>query len=299
MSKGEFSWRRVAKGINLTGFGVFLLLTTLDVLPWSYWAELLSYWPVLLIVAGVYLVFDRSRAPWLALLSPVVFLGTMTLVALDLPRPILGPGSRIEAVRPEGASEWRLEGELAMVDLDLRAQPIAADRLLEGEVAGTGRRPVVLVSGSDEQPRVRLRNWSMKGFWPGRRPAGRVEAGLAADLPLTVDLDLAMVDGVIDLSAAEVSRIRTDGAFQDLTLRLGAPASDVRVTLRGAFNRIALEVPAGVPVSVDAEGFMNPVSGRDRPPTAGPGYDVRLEGAFNWIAVRPDVLERTGAEAPE
>ena len=56
------AWWRVAQGLQLAGFGVFLLLTTQGLLRWSFWAEAASFWPVLLVGAGLRLVFERSRA---------------------------------------------------------------------------------------------------------------------------------------------------------------------------------------------------------------------------------------------
>ena len=289
MNRAEVSWKRIAKGVNLTGFGVFLLLTTLGFLPWSFWGMLLAYWPVLLITAGIYLVFDRSRTPWLVLLSPVVFLGTMTFVAMSSPAPNLGGGHRVEAARPEGAASWRLEGDLAMVEIDLIGRDLGPDLMLEGEAAGSPTRPSVSVRGADESPRVRLRNGSFHWAWPGRGPWGRLEAGIARDLPLTLDVDLAFVKGRIDLGEIVLTRATIDGAFDDLTLRLGRPESDVRLSLQGAFNRITIEVPADVPVAVDTDGFMNSVHGRDRDSSrTGPGYELRLDGAFNWVEVGAD-----------
>jgi cell wall-active antibiotic response 4TMS protein YvqF len=289
MNRGQSSWKRIAKGVNLTGFGVFLLLTTLGVLPWAFWGTLIAYWPILLITAGIYLVFDRSRTPWLVLLSPVVMLGTMTFVALRSPAAAFGSGYRVEAARPAEAASWQLEGDLAMAEVDLVGRDLAPGMLLEGEAAGSPTRPTVYVRGSDESPRVRLRNGSFHWAWPGRGPWGRVEAGIAPDLPLTLDLDLAFVEGKIDVGAIALTRATLDGAFDDLTLRLGRPESDVRLSLQGAFNRITIEVPADVPVSVDTDGFMNSVHGRDTDASRrGPGYELRLDGAFNWIDVRAE-----------
>jgi hypothetical protein len=176
-----------------------------------------------------------------------------------------------------------------MVEVDLVGRDLAPGLLLEGESAGSPTRPTAYIRGSDESPRVRLRNGSFRWAWPGRGPWGRLEAGIAPDLPLTLDLDLAFVEGRIDVGAIELTRATLDGAFDDLTLRLGRPANDVRLSLQGAFNRITIEVPADVPVSVDAEGFLNSVHGRDPDSSRrGPGYELSLDGAFNWIDVRAE-----------
>ena len=78
-----------------------------------------------------------------------------------------------------------------------------------------------------------------------------------------------------------------DGAFNDLTLRLGAPRSDTRVDLDGAFNHLELVVPENTPVRVSSDGFINLVDRRANARTLnGPAYRLRPEGAFNRVVIR-------------
>jgi predicted membrane protein len=70
--------------------GVVLLLQTIDVLTWRLWAELLRYWPVLLIVAGVSVLLGR-RAPLVgAAVITLLVAGTVTLAAFTV-TPRQGP----------------------------------------------------------------------------------------------------------------------------------------------------------------------------------------------------------------
>ena len=41
--------------------GIILLLNTLGVLQWSFWSDLSRYWPVLVIAAGVSLLWRNWR----------------------------------------------------------------------------------------------------------------------------------------------------------------------------------------------------------------------------------------------
>ena len=290
MTEPGYNWRRASRGLLLAGFGTFLLLTTLDVLSWSFWLEVITLWPVLLIALGIRLIFQRSQYPWAVLLSPLLILGAMAYVASAEPRPYSGPEGRIEAARPLEATRWRLEGDLALADLDLHAGAVTPGLLLEGEVTGERGRPSVTVLGSDDSPRVRMRNLRVRRIMPFRgRWGGELRARLAADLPVTLDLDAAFVEGVIDLGAAVVARADVEGAFLDLSLRLPAPAEEVTVRLEGAFNRLELEVPAGTPVEVRTDGFMNHVGRRRSQPGGGaPGYRLLVAGAGNWVNVQSD-----------
>ena len=120
---------------------------------------------------------------------------------------------------------------------------------------------------------------------PGRSHG--CDLGLSEEIPLELDLDLALADGRIDLSSARVSRVSLDGAFNDLTLRLGATESEVRVTLNGAFNQLRLEVPAATRVRVSTDGILNFVDdGPGARSRAGPGYRLLVDGAFNRLLIR-------------
>ena len=286
MSRQRYAWRRMSRGLLLSGVGVFLLLTSLDVLPWSFWGALVPYWPVLLVMLGVRLIFERSRFPAAILLSPLLLLGLMTTVAFTWTVGPVGQAQPLRALRPPEATRWRLEGDLALARLDLRARALPKELLLRGTATGERGRPRISVTG-DVAPRVRMRNVRTLTIPPlhGSWWRGGVEADLATELPLSADLDLVLVEGILDLERATVTRADLEGAFLDLTLRLGAPEEDVRITLDGAFNRINLIVPATTPVRVSTEGFMNFTSGR-KGRRSGPGYRVRVEGAGNWVAIR-------------
>ena len=84
-------WGKAAEGIQLAGFAVFLLLNTTGALPWSFWLDAIALWPVLVMSAGVKIAFEKSRAPWLLLLRPVLVLGALAWLASGN-RPRRPPG---------------------------------------------------------------------------------------------------------------------------------------------------------------------------------------------------------------
>ena len=74
---------------------------------------------------------------------------------------------------------------------------------------------------------------------------------------MALRLATAFAEGEVNLEAVEVTRLDLDGAFNDLTLRLGAPRTDTPVDLEGAFNQLELVVPENTPVRVSTDGFIN------------------------------------------
>ena len=289
MSGSRIAWRRVSRGLSFIGFGVFLFLSTQGLVHRGFWLDALAYWPVLLIALGLRVMFDRSKAPWGVLLSPLVIMATLSFVAWRGPEPPPADWQTVEAVRDPHVETWSLDARMALADLDLRAGSVAPGMLLQGRMAPSNRGSVRLV-GRGDSARVSLRDdhWgSGPRFLPGTRH--RWDVDVADDRPMTLHLDTAFVEGELDLATIEVTRVDLDGAFNDLTLRLGAPHTDTRVDLEGAFDRLELVVPENTPVRVSTDGFVNLVDHRSSARTpSGPAYRLRSEGAFNRVVIRSE-----------
>ena len=290
MTESRISWRRVSRGLSFIGFGVFLFLSTQGLLHRGFWLDALSFWPVLLIALGLRVMFVRSRAPWAVLLSPVIIMATLGFVAWRGAEPPSSDWQRVQAFGNPQVETWRLDARLALADLDVRAGQVAPGMLLQGRTSPSDLGSV-RVSDRGDPARVYLRGrrWQTGGvhFLPGRRNVWEVD--VADDRPMTLRLNTAFVEGELALETIEVTRVDLDGAFNDLTLILGAPRTDTRVSLEGAFNRLDLVVPEGTPVRVSTDGFLNLVDRRfiTRTPT-GPAYLLRSEGAFNRVVIRSE-----------
>ena len=68
-------------GIFLVFIGVVLLLQSLDVLPWALWDTLWRFWPVLLIISGLSMLFGRYNV-WLVSLLLLALLFTCLGLAI-------------------------------------------------------------------------------------------------------------------------------------------------------------------------------------------------------------------------
>jgi hypothetical protein len=126
-------------GIVLVLLGVVLLLQTLNVLPWRLWAEVLRYWPVILIAIGTHMLLSR-RVPYLgAVLVALLLGGTVALAAVNVGSPDDGSvaGDRVEvtsffgsANRSVTSQEFRggeVVSAFGSVELDLRQGQLAED----------------------------------------------------------------------------------------------------------------------------------------------------------------------------
>ena len=155
MSGSRIAWRRVSRGLSFIGFGVFLFLSTQGLVHRGFWLDALAYWPVLLIALGLRVTFDRSKAPWAVLFSPLIIMATLSFVAWRGPEPPPADWQTVEAVRDPQVETWSLDASMALADLDFRAGAVAPWMLLQGRTSPSNRGSVRLV-GRGDSARVTL-----------------------------------------------------------------------------------------------------------------------------------------------
>jgi hypothetical protein len=293
-------WRRATDGIQLAGFAVFLLLNTTGVLPWSIWLDAIALWPVLLMSAGLRMAVDRSRAPWLQLLSPVLVLGALSWLAFSAHRPILSARdwTAVSLPRADGVDRMRLEGQLLGTRFAAVAAPLGPGALVEGRMAsrrGTARIAAP-VDGTTAELRVEGPRRGGPWLWaPGA--SDQWDLRLDGSLPLTVKLGGAMSRVDLDLSAGRLERGAVEGVFIGTDLRLPRPERDTEVKIAGVFNAVTISVPEGTPVRVHGPGLPFNIIDRGAH-GSGPGYDVNLGGIFSAATVETRPGEPALAASP-
>jgi hypothetical protein len=293
-------WRRAADGIGLAGMSVFLLLTTMGVLPWSFWIEAIQLWPLLIMSAGIKLAFERTRVPWLVLAGPAIVLAGLTWVATgarpDLPR---GPWkSEGPLLLPEGTARTKLDFELFGARLSVEARQLEHGALADARSIERWSDTRLEVDRQEDTARLRLdtsRHGSVT-ILPGRKQLW--DLGVPSELPLSLNIHGAMARSQLDLSRGRFEGGRIDGAFLATQLALPAVAEPVKLVQKGAFNVLRLSVPEGTPVNVRGAGFpLNMVRRRVPGAPGRAGYEVVLDGAFSVVEIdsrRPTLP----AEAP-
>ena len=56
ISSGNLIW-----GLFLIFSGIILLFNTLDIIPWNIWSDIIKFWPILLILAGLNIILGESK----------------------------------------------------------------------------------------------------------------------------------------------------------------------------------------------------------------------------------------------
>ncbi len=296
-------WGRVADGVGLAGLGVFLLLATMRGLPDGFWMDAVSFWPVLLVSAGLRIVFEKTSLAAGMVLGPLLVLATLFWLAWgDRPAaPPPGEWHALSAEQPEGAEHVRIHGKLSGVRLDVASRALRPGLLAEGQAASRESTPRLAIDEGDDRATVRLKG-RRGGFMMVGTRREVWELGVSDALPLEVDVDGAFVRADIDLRRGWVRYAEVSGAFNSAIVRLPPPSQPVKIRFKGAFSTFDVKVPEGTPVRYHGPGF--PIVWGDRGLAQDgigedtPGYEVILEGAFSVVNIEEGPAPEGGWPAP-
>jgi hypothetical protein len=302
-SRPRTDWGRVADGVGLAGLGLFFLVATMRGLPDGFWMEAVSFWPVLLVSAGIRIVFEKTPFAAGMVLGPVVVVGTLFWLAWGTPPEPLPPGDwhELAAATPEGSERARVKAELAGVHLGIEARSLDAGLLADGRAASRESTPRLDVDDGEDEARLRLEGRDSGFMMIGRRREVW-DLGLTDALPLEFDLSGVFIRGDLDLRRGWVSGARIQGAFDSWRFRLPPPSQPVEIRFQGAFSTFTVEIPEGTPVRYDGPGFpvvwLDEGPARDDLAEDAPAYHVILEGAFAVVNIQEASPPEGGWPAP-
>ena len=252
-------------GLLLVGFGTLLLLTVSGVAGLGIWFELVSYWPVLLILVGIKMIL-APRAPLVGM-ALVSLMMVATIVAAWVP---LNVERRDEA--PRIAYSTPLENtetlELGMGfisgSVTLRSD-ISDDRLFAADFNG---RPADVIR--DHYGRFSKIYLSTDGFSIDHSDDGGMDGytltGLAdwdlmvsPDVALDLDIRAGAADIDLDLTHLNVRRVFVGAGASQVRIRL-PDTGRTHVEIEAGAADIEITVPQGVAARIDNDSFLKSTS---------------------------------------
>jgi hypothetical protein len=263
--------------VVLIGAGAIWLLANLEIIPVRNLWLLIRLWPVLLILAGLDVLFARRLAVLGALLGLLVLAGVVYVLwqGDDLgvqPEP---------QVKTETVSVGIGEIQTAEFNLDLSVQeafihPLTdSDLLILGEIGHFG--DLVFNTSGVEDAVINLRQTGSLTWYNWFLPEVQTEdltwdIGLSTEVPFELDVDASTGKSELDLSGVQLDDFEFDASTGASTIVLPAstegyetrleastgsmrvilPAeSNLTVILDGSTGRVTFEVPEGAAIQIE------------------------------------------------
>ena len=261
--------------VILLGAGVIWLLVNLGILPATNLWILLRLWPVLIILAGLDVLFAR-RLSLLGALLALLLLGGVIFILLN------GGQLNLEGTpepQVESLSAPLADAESAHFDLDLSTQKTTiyaledSDNLVEAEIGHYGQLDFRVTVEQEKWITLQQEGFiSLPSIFLPKDGDLIWDIGLNPKVPFDLKVDASTGETQMDLSDVSLSKLRYDASTGASKIHLpetidryevfigGSTGAidlvlpeDGNITLRidGSTGRITLEIPEGAEVRIE------------------------------------------------
>lgn len=292
--------RDLTNGTFLIVIGALLLANSLGYMPRIPWGALLMWWPALVVIAGLQLLFPRGI---LSLLAPLVLI-LILILALQGTHP--GSMGRLESVSinlGDRAHDQLVIGDIPIAQIDVTAKPAATTYALSGRVRGVALTTIDK-PGTDTRE-IHLRPKSRRSFSDGISTIffPPIDLALNPDSLWGFNLNVPVVRGTIDLSNLHWEQALIDSGVAIYTITATpSPETNQLLRITNGLGRVVLRLPnqANVRIETDQPAFLNNLERRGfhrsnsvyYAPNFDPDQpflDIRLDGGITLVQLE-DVL---------
>lgn len=260
----------ISRGLLLITIGVIFFLLNYDILSWGFWFHVADLWPLILILAGIGLLFSR-RIPLSAVL--LVFLLSMvgySLVVGDKPLP----GQKINNFFYTGKTETKLinvplppEVKKAHVKLNLGGAKVLvtaldSNQLLmsgtyqglkQGNVGGPGQSGLSTTQLGDTL-NVTLLSTSLGRNSDNNNQKNDLELNLSRKVHYDLDMSAGAISGSMDLSRLLVDNLKISTGASDFRLGFGDTGIATHGKIDSGASKLTLVIPENVGVTIRLNG---------------------------------------------
>lgn len=236
----------------LIAAGVVLLLNNFGVLPWGVWGTLWRFWPVLLVLIGLNIIWGRSH-PWASGAASLVII----LIVLGI---AIGVTGRPQAGTVSGSFSEPLGGlERATVEIEFGAGDLVVDslipssaNLMEGEIRHTGRDGSISKDFDRQGNSGTFKLSSAERRWRFWERDVKEDWGiyLSQQIPLELTLKTGASTCRLDLTDLKVTRLQADVGASSMSLQLPAAAGTTDVVIKAGAAGLDIRVPNGVAAKI-------------------------------------------------
>lgn len=243
--------------ILLIAVGVVWLLGNLNIFPRFNFGLLFNLWPLLLVIAGIQIIFGR-RAPLLRALLNLAIVGFALAYVYLAPSFGLVPNTEVQQAsfsEPVGSAEEatvRINSSVGSTRIEALRDSrnlIEADVAYVGDihfdVTGTNSKTIVLEADNDA---------FNSSFWDGIDSNDlRWEIGLTPSIPLVLDFSGGVGDIELDLTGLTLDEVLVEGGVGEVNITLPAQEGRYQVRIRGGVGEFLIGIGDGASIEMDIE----------------------------------------------
>lgn len=310
--------KRITTGISLLFIGVILLLSHFDIISFN-WLEIISYWPLFIILAGVQMLSpkDKQLGQIISIGTTVAILGFLTYVGLSAPKQsLLDRFLNSENIAiyhdDEKNDSTKYTSQNLVVPFDQKIQKASLNIDLGATtLRNTAHTSTHLFSAyntskdfmlglktkslSEDEIEINIKGKESK---IKKTSNNKTILSLNPNVIWKLNFDIGAIDAKLDLSNYKVERVDIDAGATSLNLKLGQPLATTKVKMDTGASSIEIFIPKGAACriisdnalsSTDYEGDFVKVNGQLKSAdyeSAAKKFDFDIDGGIASIKIR-------------
>ncbi|AET66759.1 hypothetical protein Desor_1085 [Desulfosporosinus orientis DSM 765] len=265
----------VSRGLLLITIGIIFFLLNYGYLSWGFWAHVIDLWPLILILAGIGLLFNR-RIPFSAIL--LIFILSMvgySLVVGDnsMPDQMLNKlqsnvseSGTFDVSLPPDVKKAKVELELGGTQVQVKTLNTESNpgkvQLMTGTYRGesgssasdTHKSPVEVMHSGDTIT-AKLSSASTAGNGP--RSIKELSLNLSPEVRYDLNVEAGAINGKIDLSQLLVEQFKISTGASDFELEFGDTGLTTEGKIDSGASKVVLVVPENVGLKIRFSGVAS------------------------------------------
>lgn len=260
-TKTGVNYRNFFWGFVLILLGVMYLLKKFDVI-WFNWRDIISLWPLLLVLWGI------SLLPMKALYKLIVsLLAILAMVLLIWANPgrwhsgwiWIGDFHKRDNVEVRKSETLADSAAFASLELDAAAGSYVVggitDQLVDFRHVGDSGTYYMSTTLEDSKYHVRIGPESKRNQFNIYR-SHEVEIQLSPGPVWDIDIDAGAAEISLDLSMHKVRDLQVNGGATSIDIKLGSLSDQLNVDIETGVSAVVIRVPEEVACEVNTDSFL-------------------------------------------
>jgi len=262
----------ISRGLLLITIGVVFFLLNYGFISWGLWAHVIDLWPLILILAGIGLLFNRRIPLSTVLLIFLLSIVGYSLVVGDKPAPErmfntfhnnLGGTETIDILLPSEVNKAKVDLELGGAQVQVKAlypeNNVSEARLMTGNykweswgfALGPNGAPLNIRQSGDTIT-AKLSSASTAG--KGARNMRDISLNLSPKVRYDLELEAGAIYGNIDLSQLLVDKLKISTGASDFKLQFGDSGIATEAKIDSGASKLTLVVPENIGLKIRLNG---------------------------------------------
>lgn len=270
--------------------GIVLLLNNFGFLPLGLGGTLVRFWPVLIILIGVNIIWGRSH-PWLV--SGITLLAIFAVLGIGIAVTVAQGGTvttNSSIVEPKGdLAKAEVEIEFGAGNLVLDNLTANSVNLVESDAQHTGwARDGGIVKEIERRSSVGILKLSQERaqwFFSGGDRDDRWNVHLSPDIPIELTVKTGASDSELDLSKLKVTKLNVETGASQLSVTLPEAAGLTIARIKAGVADVKVTVPQNVAARIATQTGLTPTNIDEIrfPRTGGAYQSLNYDTATNRI----------------